>query len=139
MKRLTILAAMAAFFLMSQSVAAQAGPPHQKLTDVAGKPEPAASSTPAPPVAPAINSAKLWRLVSKTQALRTQLDASEAGRAVKEAEAELQAEQSRLAALCGPGFILDYDRDPKSTSFQDVICVKADPKDKENGEPKQAK
>lgn len=119
MTRLMILAALAAFSLMGQAVTAK---------PETAKPAEPVAATPVSPVAPAINSAKLWRLVSKTQAIRTQLESSELGRAVKEAEAELQAEQGRLAALCGPGFILDYERDPKSASFQDVVCS---PKPKE--------
>lgn len=73
------------------------------------------------------STAKLWRLVSKAQALRIQLEQSEAGKAAKAAEDELQAEQSRLATMCGPSFVLGYDQISTSPTFQDLICQSKPP------------
>lgn len=78
-------------------------------------------------VAPTIGTAKLWRLVSKTQAIRQQLDASELGKSLKDAEAELQAEQNRLIGVCGPDFTLGLQQDAKAENSGDVVCVAKPP------------
>lgn len=117
-KRLTILAALAAFTMMGQ-----ANLPVAAKVDEAPK-----NPTVAAPVAPVINSSRFWRLVSKTQALRTQLDATDAGKALKEAEADLQAEQQKLLAACGKEFVPGYQPDTKAENAGDVICV-AKPKE----------
>ncbi len=119
-----ILAAIAAL-----SLAAQQAP-------VAAKPEtpPAGSGTiplptangGTPSIGVPLSTARIWRLNSKVQALTTQLAETEAGKALKAAQEELQAEQAALSAKCtAAGLVLDYDRAPGSPTKDDLVCVKA--------------
>jgi hypothetical protein len=89
--------------------------------------KPAPSVPAASKVAPVISTTKLWRLVAKTQNLRQQIDASELGKGLKAAEAELNAEQAKLAGLCGEGFELGLQKDEKAENAGDVICVPKPP------------
>ena len=76
------------------------------------------------PVAPAINTSRVWRLNSKAQQLRMQLAETPAAKAVAAAEAEVNAEQEALAKQCtDAGFILSYDNNPQSKRYQDLACV----------------
>lgn len=110
---------------------------HAQQNPVAAKPAEVSKSVTAMAKPPEIGTAKLWRLVSKAQALRAQLDASEAGKAVKDAESELQAEQNALSAKCSAaGFVLGYDDDKASTTFQDVVCKVKPPEQAKTELPK---
>lgn len=131
---LTIIAAMAAFSLAGQQgVTVPAKPPYSSPANVASGSGTVHSDSTAnlsiPTIAPALSTSKLWRLNSKVQSLQIQLEATEAAKALKDAQTELQAEQAALSTKCtAAGMILDYDRDPKSANYQDVICA---PKPKE--------
>lgn len=106
---ITFLAASAAF---SQEAPVAAKPP-----------KPTTTTTQSAPALP--STAKLWRLVAKTQALRQQADQTQQAKDAKVAEEELQAEQAKLQAVCGTGFVLGYDNDAKSSTYQDLTCQKA--------------
>lgn len=105
------------------------------FSQVAAKPEtppPAtpAAGTPAPTVAPGLNTSRIWRLLSKVQTMRQQLNDSPQGKEVAAADAELQAEQQKLSSLCtAAGFVLGYQSDAKAENAGDLICV---PKPKES-------
>jgi hypothetical protein len=113
MKTLT-LAAIAAFSALAQTQAA--------------KPEPVTPKVEAPTVAPKLDStAKLWRLLATSQSLQDQLSQSEIGKKKAEVDAQLQAEQQRLAGICSAskGWMLGTQADAKAENAGDVVCVKA--------------
>lgn len=121
--KLTIIAALAAFSLYSQQapVAAKSEVSPSGSGAVSGAGPLTSVST---IISVPLSTAKIWRLNSKVQALQAQLEASEQGKALKEAQAELQAEQMSLNAKCAAvGMILDYDRTPGSPGKDDLTCV----------------
>lgn len=114
--KLTILAAMAAFSLFGQepnSVPAKGASVKPTFTEKA----PELPST-----------AKLWRLVARAQALQIQAEATDAAKAAKAAQEEVQAEQAKLSATCGQSFQLGYQSDAKAENAGDLVCV-AKPKE----------
>ncbi len=124
--KLTILAALAAFSLLAQEPA-----------KVPATHAPSASVKSEPP--PMLNTSKIWRLATKAQSLRIQADATEAAKAAKDAESELQAEQVALSAKCAnAGLSLGYDENKNSSTFQDLICT-AKPKEQAAATPAKEK
>jgi hypothetical protein len=125
MKILT-LAALAAFSALAQ-------------TQVA-KPEPAAAKVEVAMPAPKLDStAKLWRLAAKAESIQAQMDKSELGKSLAETNAQLQAEQSRLAAQCGTGWMLGVEQDQKAANANDLICQKVPDPPKTDSKPEAAK
>ncbi len=121
-----IFAALAAFSLLAQETA----PPATKVPVKVGAPSNLIhhESTDNKAVAPSISTAKLWRLVAKTQALRVQANETPQAKEAAASEAELQAEQQKLSAICGAAFTLGYQEDKSAPNSGDLICV---PKPKE--------
>ncbi len=116
-----IFAALAAS-LLAQSTTAPAKPPYTKISDTV------AASKVETSTAPRIETSKLWRLVAKTQALRVQANETPQAKEAAASEAELQAEQQKLSAICGAAFTLGYQEDKSAPNSGDLICV---PKPKE--------
>lgn len=115
--KLTILTALASFALLAQNQAAKPEPvAATKITD-------AVTAVPAPKLD---STARLWRLLAVSQELQQQLDQSDVGKRLADTRAQLQAEQTRLAGICGAskGFTLGTDSDVKSATSGDVVCVK---------------
>jgi len=109
--KLTVIAALAASMIYGQEHAA-------------AKPEPKGAAV----VAPTLSTAKLWRLLSKAQTLRQQLNDSPAGKETIAAEAAVQVEQKKLSDECvAIGKVLGFDQDEKSKSYQDLTCATAPP------------
>ena len=82
--------------------------------------------------APTIATSKLWRLLAKAQSLRIAANQTKESKAADAADAEVQAEQDKLAASCGPTHVLGY-APPTSPEAGDLACVtkpKPEPLDK---------
>ncbi len=114
--KLTIIAALAAFSLLAQDPAKVPANVKTGSTSTLVHHE----AVPAP----SLNTSRIWRLATKAQALRVQADATEAAKAAKDAEAELQTEQAALSAKCADaGLVLGYDENRNSSTYQDIVCV----------------
>ncbi len=111
--RLIVLAALAASLVYGQD------------KSVTAKPEPSKAGA-AP--APKLETAKLWRLLSRAQTLRVQLNQSPQGKEADAADAEVQKAQQELNAQCSAvGMVLGFEQDAASPNFQDLKCVAAPP------------
>lgn len=78
-----------------------------------------------PAAAPAINTAKLWRLLATAQGARFAASQTREAKQAEAADEEVRKEQAILADKCGAGFVLGYQQDPKAENAGDIICVKA--------------
>lgn len=94
--------------------------------NLAAKPE---GAKVAPTIAaPKIQTSTLWRLLAESQQSQMQLEA--ATKTAKDAQEALTAEQQKLSAQCGDGFMLAIDTDPKSASYKDAVCQLKPPAEK---------
>src|SRR5882672_2812966 len=112
-----ILLALSCVILMAQATA-----PTAKVTT-----PPATETNKPTEKPPEINTAKLWRLASQSQALRQQANDTPQAKAATAAEEKVREEQNNLLVVCGPKYQLGYDKDPNSPKYQDLICVDRDP------------
>ena len=78
------------------------------------------------PKTPTIQTSRFWRLVAQAQNLRLQANQTPAAKAADAADEAVKKEQDELAKACGD-FVLGYDQNDKSPTFQDVICVPKPP------------
>lgn len=118
-QKLLIVSAASITFAFAQSSTA-AKPPAAGSGTVTG---PGVTNPPLP----SLNSAKFWMLVAKIQSLRQQLEQTDAGKALKTAEDDMQKEQARLVGLCGQGSSLGYQQDAKADNAGDVVCLAKPP------------
>jgi hypothetical protein len=107
--KLMILAAIAAVAALAQTQAA--------------KPEPAPAKIEAP--APRLDTtARFWRLAATAQSIQAQIAASDLGKRLAEAQAQLATEQARLAAICAGGKGWTLGTETKTGSDQgELTCV----------------
>lgn len=109
MKRIILIAALAAFSLSAQEVAA--------------KPETPPATVKATLTTPSLATAKLWRLLSKAQELRRVAAETPQAKEAAAAEAEVQAEQGKLAQVCtAANMVLGFQQDQKADNAGDLIC-----------------
>lgn len=80
-------------------------------------------TSPTPPVAPVLNTSKIWRLALEAQSAHDALNQTPQGKAAQAADQAVQEEQAKLSAVCGKAFQLQLDSDPKSSTFKDLICA----------------
>lgn len=111
--KFTIFAALAAFSAFGQNTTA--------AKPAAAQPEKIEEK------APAIDTSKIWRLVSEAQSLRMQASQTPQAKSADAADEAVKREQARLEAICGQSYALGYESDEHSPRFKDLVCMAKPP------------